>query len=599
MYVDGGSLMEILYEHCFNRLRPEIKSQMVPATTSLTGFSGETIWPLGQLRLVVIIGDANHSIRAWMNFMIVRSLSPYNGIIGRPRIRAIQAVPSTVHRMLKFPVKGGIVRIHSTILIPTECTSVITSSTVSKEERTRLANFKVALHPNFPDQEVAIKGMLSDKGRTELCSILKKNLYIFTWKPSDMTGVPRSVVEHRLNIREGYSPVQQKNRGQAPERTKAIQAEVQKLMEAGIMREVYYHDWLSNLVMVKKHDGSWRMCVDFLDLHKALYVDDLDVKSYTEAEMIRDIEETFCTLRKVNMKLNPKKCAFGLAEGMFLGYVVTLEGIKLCLDKTVAVLQQPSLRTIKEVQSLNGKLANLNRFLSKSAEKSLPLFKTLKKCIKKSDFHWTAEAKQAFKQLKQHLSELPLLVTTKPKEELIIYLSATYETISAVLMTERGMIMHRDARDMIRKCNDCQIHRLITRSPQQPLTPITALWPFYKWEIDIAGPFPEGPDKVNFLIVSMDYFTKWIEAKAVATITGGQSYPQRSKCLRTIPQQLTWPGDFVYRSNDAGHAVAGRKLGPKCEGPYEVTEALGDEAYKLRSMDETILLRTWNIANLK
>nr|GEU33197.1 reverse transcriptase domain-containing protein [Tanacetum cinerariifolium] len=210
MYVDGGSSMEILYEHCSNRLWPEIKSPMVPATTSLTCFSGETIWPLGQLRLLVIIGDTNHSTRSWMNFMIVRSFSPYNGIIGRG-IRAIQMVPSTVHEMLKFPVEGGIVAISST--------------------------------------EVVIGGTLSDKRPTELCSILKKNLDIFAWQPSDMTGVPRSVAEHRLNIRERYSPVRQKKRGQAPERSKAIQAEVQKLVEARIMREVYYHDWLSNPVM--------------------------------------------------------------------------------------------------------------------------------------------------------------------------------------------------------------------------------------------------------------------------------------------------------------------------------------------------------------
>ncbi|GJT64889.1 hypothetical protein Tco_1016369 [Tanacetum coccineum] len=59
------------------------------------------------------------------------------------------------------------------------------------------------------------------------------------------------------------------------------------------------------------------------------------------------------------------------------------------------------------------------------------------------------------------------------------------------------------------------------------------------------------------------------------------------------------PGDFVYHSNDASHAVDGGKLGPKWEGPYEVTEALGDDAYKLRSTDGTILPRTWNIANLK
>nr|GEZ90751.1 reverse transcriptase domain-containing protein [Tanacetum cinerariifolium] len=154
--------------------------------------------------------------------------------------------------------------------------------------------------------------------------------------------------------------------------------------------------------------------------------------------MLRDIVETFRTLRKINMKLNPKKCTFGAAEGVFLGYVVAPEGIKPSLDKTTVVVQLPSLQTIKEVESLNGKLASLNRFLSKSAEKFLSLFKTLKRCIKKSYFHWTAEADQAFKQLKQHLSELPLLVAPKPKEELIIYLSITYEAISAVLMTKSG-----------------------------------------------------------------------------------------------------------------------------------------------------------------
>ncbi|GJZ00859.1 reverse transcriptase domain-containing protein [Tanacetum coccineum] len=203
MYVDGGSSTEVLYKHCFNRLRPEIKNQMVPATTSLTSFSRETIWPLGQLRLFVTIGDADHSIKAWTNFMIVRSLSSYNGIIGRPGIREIQAVPSTAYGMIKFPAEGGIVTIHSTILIPVECVTVITSpKEVAKEVGVRHENFKVALHPNFPDQEVAIGGTLSVKGCTELCSLLKENMEIFAWQPSDMTGVPRSVAEHRLNIRK-------------------------------------------------------------------------------------------------------------------------------------------------------------------------------------------------------------------------------------------------------------------------------------------------------------------------------------------------------------------------------------------------------------
>ncbi|GKF47012.1 reverse transcriptase domain-containing protein [Tanacetum coccineum] len=82
--------------------------------------------------------------------------------------------------------------------------------------------------------------------------------------------------------------------------------------------------------------------------------------------------------------------------------------------------------------------------------------------------------------------------------------------------------MHTDARNLIRECIDCRVYRPVPRNPQEKLRPIMSLWPFYKWGIDIAGPFPEGPSKVKFLIVAMDYFTKWIEEKPVATITGAQ-----------------------------------------------------------------------------
>ncbi|GJV77744.1 reverse transcriptase domain-containing protein [Tanacetum coccineum] len=82
--------------------------------------------------------------------------------------------------------------------------------------------------------------------------------------------------------------------------------------------------------------------------------------------------------------------------------------------------------------------------------------------------------------------------------------------------------MHKDARNIIRQCNDCQVHRPVPKNPQQKLTPITSPWPFYKWGIDISGPFPESQRRVKFLIVVIDYFTKWIEVKPVATITGNQ-----------------------------------------------------------------------------
>ncbi|GJX08455.1 hypothetical protein Tco_0196387 [Tanacetum coccineum] len=125
--------------------------------------------------------------------------------------------------MDEFHDREVTITVQRTILIPAECATVTTSSKeILKEAEVRHENFKIALHLNFPDQEVAIGGTLSAKGRTKLCSLLKENLDIFAWQPSDMTGVPRSVAEHRLNIREGYSPVRQKKKGQAPERAKAI-----------------------------------------------------------------------------------------------------------------------------------------------------------------------------------------------------------------------------------------------------------------------------------------------------------------------------------------------------------------------------------------
>ncbi|GKB03178.1 hypothetical protein Tco_0831267 [Tanacetum coccineum] len=90
----------------------------------------------------------------------------------------------------------------------------------------------------------------------ELCDLLKRNLDIFAWKPTDMTGVPWFIAEHRLNICEGCPPIRQKKKGQAPNRNKAIQEEVTKLVEAHIMREVvHFHQLaLNTRSLLKKHD---------------------------------------------------------------------------------------------------------------------------------------------------------------------------------------------------------------------------------------------------------------------------------------------------------------------------------------------------------
>ncbi|GKD90163.1 reverse transcriptase domain-containing protein [Tanacetum coccineum] len=116
--------------------------------------------------------------------------------------------------------------------------------------------------------------------------------------------------------------------------------------------------------------------------------------------------------------------------------------------------------------------------------------------------------------------------------------------------------MHTDARKLIRECSDCQVHRTIPRNPQQNLTPIMSPWPFYKWGIDIAGPFLEGPSKVKFLIVAIDYFTKWIESKPVATITGNQVKKfvwDNIVCRFGLPGEIVSDNGKLFRDNPFKH----------------------------------------------
>nr|GEZ79064.1 reverse transcriptase domain-containing protein [Tanacetum cinerariifolium] len=522
-----------------------------------------------------------------------------------------------------------------------------------------------------------------------------------------MTGIPRSVAEHRLNDCYPLPEIDWKVKSLCGYPYKcfldAYKGYHQIQMAAADEEKTAFHTghgvycYTKMPFGLKNAGATYQRLMDKAFENKIgrnieVYVDDLVVKSHTEAKMVRDIEETFQTLRKVNMKLNPKKCSFGLAEGVFLGRKISA--------------------AVSDTQ----------------------------KCIKKSDFRWTTEAEQAFQQLKQHLSALPLLAAPKPREELIMYLSATHGAISAGLMTKRGTAqmpvyfisralqgpelnyspMEKLVLSLVfaakRLRRYFQVHPIavITDQPiKQVMSRPDVARRLQKWSImlgkhnityrprtsikgqilaDFLNEMPSNaslgvsvaktqeepwtlftdgsscvdgsgawliltnPDGVEFtyalrfqfaasnneaeyeaLIAGLriatqmersdssdrerrsnldDGISELLERRPLFGRAGESKVPDsRNGLLHEVDRSKSGGNDYrrtskeiqerrelaamSEASNDASHAVAGGKLGPKWEDPYEVTYALGNGAYKLRSMDGTMLPKTWNVTNLK
>lgn len=164
------------------------------------------------------------------------------------------------------------------------------------------------------------------------------------------------------------------------------------------------------------------------------YIDDMIVKLKLQTDHLTELRETFTTLRRHKVMLNPKKCVFGVESGKFLGILIDQRGIEANPDKVQAVIDMQSPRTVREAQKLTGCLAALGRFLNRSGDKCLYFFQAIKK---RSRFEWGEEAEAAFQRLKQHLHSLPRLVSPLPQEALYMYLAVSDHSLSAVLLAER------------------------------------------------------------------------------------------------------------------------------------------------------------------
>ncbi|GJR84539.1 reverse transcriptase domain-containing protein [Tanacetum coccineum] len=697
IYVDGGASVEVMFEHRFENLSPAIKARLKETQMGLVGFTGEATKPLGKIELEVCFGSEGLCRRTTMKFTVIRAPTPYNVILGRTGLRALRSIPSTIHSMMKFPTPRGIATLVTRSVIISECSRLEKKQAVEEkreEVKTKVVNVteKILANPTFPDQLIVIGGGLPEACKAQLKLLLKDNMDIFAWEPADMTGVPRSIIEHKLNVNTSIEPKLKKHRVLAPEKSEVVTRDVGEWVKAGIVRPVRYPTWIATRYLLSKgflppsqhllqsrvHNGlqiqvflgciqrvspnsdaredeekmafytdqgtycytkmpfglknvkaTYQRLIDStfqsqIERNLEAYVDDM-VISNDEKMLLADVAETFDNLRKINMKLNLKKCSCGVEEGKFLGYMVTSEGIRANPKKIRILADLQSPRTLKEMQSLAGKLAALNSIVTSTHDEEVEaVFRSTQpvKVIIDQPIKQILNKTEASKKLAKYAVELGAYnITFKPRNAVkwqaadvlsklasVAFNHLTNEVLVEVLnersieVKEVNIVVeeegdnwmtpiiqclekgygrrtrtklvtygsttsklchprdpHRVMRHALRtaRChqesNEARIllaHRARRRQEGNP-----------KWGMDILRPLPQAPETVKYVIVAIDYFTKWIEAKPLARITERRELAAiREAKYKTKLEQyynkkvhLTSfkPGEFVFQKNEA------------------------------------------------
>jgi len=120
---------------------------------------------------------------------------------------------------------------------------------------------------------------LDREEQDQVAEVISRHLDTFTWTASDMPGIDPDFLCHHLTMEPKVRPVRQRRRKFNEERHLVVQEETKKLLSAGHIREIQYPEWLANVVLVKKANGKWRMCVDFTDINKACLKDSYPLPS--------------------------------------------------------------------------------------------------------------------------------------------------------------------------------------------------------------------------------------------------------------------------------------------------------------------------------
>ena len=272
--IDQGSAVEIMYPGLYKGLG--LKSENLIAYSSpLVSFEGKMVVPKGQIRLPVQIGTDVVEV----DFIVVDVFSPYTAIMGRPWFHTLGTVSSTFYQKVKYPSKDQVLEIIENQSMSRQClvaaiqhkpeddTSAIAESDLQQLEtpaslfsepvdEVKCKDLEKVVVEDDPKKFFQVRTQMPLLKKEQLVKFLRKNIDMFKWDAYEASGVDPNFIYHHLNVNSSITPRRQLPRRPSKEHAEAVKNEVTRLKKTGAIKEVFYPQWLVNIVVVKKKTGK-------------------------------------------------------------------------------------------------------------------------------------------------------------------------------------------------------------------------------------------------------------------------------------------------------------------------------------------------------
>ncbi|KAK3012780.1 hypothetical protein RJ639_010216 [Escallonia herrerae] len=523
--VDNGSSAEVLFYEAFQRMNiPSDRLRKID--TPLYGFSNHPVACEGIIALPVTVGAPPNQAKLMLDFVVVRVPSAYNAILGRTALNQLRAVVSTYHMKMKFPTENGVGEVKGDQVVARQCYMASCRNRANealmiedlrdetKVERGKPAEdlFDIELYPGNQEKTVRVGTGLSDDLKLKLVDLLRNYSDIFAWTASDMPGIDPKAIRKAKDFEwteECQKSFEELKRylSSPPLLTKPITGE-------DLFIYLSISEVAVSTVLIREEEGKQRPV-------------------YYISKVLQDVETRYPRIDKVALAL-----------------VTSARKLRPYFQShTIVVLTDQPLGKVLQNPDASGRLVNWSVELGEFDIKYQP--RTAIKAQALSDFVVECTIPEDPQQLilsevsdpwllyvddgvlyKKSFS-LPYLKCLTPKEA-DYALQEVHEGICGQHLGGRNLAhkilrqgyfwpgMQRDAIKFTKRCDPCQKFAPLTHTPAAPLSILTSPIPFAMWGMDILGPFPMATGQRRFVIVAIDYFTKWTEAESLATITASK-----------------------------------------------------------------------------